>query len=59
MQTIIDSMYLKEYKANVHIITQGEIGDKYFILKSGKCEVIFSKKPPVFNKQGMEGRKRK
>ena len=39
-------MQLKNYQAGSNIITQGEIGDKYFILKTGKCEVIFSGNHP-------------
>ena len=40
LQTIIDSMQLKSYSAGVNIITKGENGEKYYILKTGKCEVI-------------------
>ena len=42
MQTIIDSMQLKQFAAGVNIITQGEIGEKYYILRTGKCEVIIN-----------------
>ena len=33
-------MQLKSYSASVNIITKGENGEKYYILKTGKCEVI-------------------
>ena len=42
LQTIIDSMQMKHYKAGENIINWGEQGEEYFILKSGKCEVIVS-----------------
>ena len=50
LQTIIDSMQLKHYKVGQNIINQGEHGEKYFILKSGKCQVIVN--PVNTNKNG-------
>lgn len=33
-------MFLEHYEAGVNVISKGQIGNKYYILRSGKCEVI-------------------
>ena len=40
LQTIIESMHMQTFKAGDNIVTQGENGTKYYILKTGKCQVI-------------------
>ena len=45
-------MQLKHYKANTNIILKGEVGDKYFILKTGKCEVIVNNDSPGSSSAG-------
>jgi len=37
VQTIIDSMEEVKFKSGDNIVTQGESGNEYYILKSGKC----------------------
>lgn len=44
VQTIIDSMEEVKFKSGDNIVTQGETGNEYYILKSGKCQVIINSK---------------
>ena len=56
LQTIIDSCCEKTYKAGENIITQREQGHEYYILKTGKCQVIIKEKPnQIKSKQLNEG----
>ena len=40
MQNIIDSCCEMTFSAGQNIITQGEQGNSYYILKQGKCQVV-------------------
>ena len=40
MQTLVESFNEKTYQAGEDIVSQGEAGSKYYILKSGKCQVV-------------------
>lgn len=48
MEMLSDKLVERTYKAGENIITQGEMGDHYFIIKSGRVDVhkkIFSNEP--------------
>ena len=43
IKIIADAMFLKTYKAGDVIITYGEMGEEYYVLKEGTIDVIVYK----------------